>query len=120
MSRLRCCWLCLLLVLQPSTAGTARVSDVAALVAEPSVRAALDAARRFEEDTIQQQIRICEIPAPPFGEAKRAAAYAQAMRAAGLANVRIEDRSDDDTCCLGHRASLCQRSAWTSTPEVRA
>jgi tripeptide aminopeptidase len=90
MSRLRCCWLCLLLVLQPSSAGTARVSDVAALVAEPSVRAALDAARRFEEATIQQQIRICEIPAPPFEEAKRAAAYAQAMRAAGLANVRID------------------------------
>jgi acetylornithine deacetylase/succinyl-diaminopimelate desuccinylase-like protein len=82
--------MCLLLLLPPSTTGTAQLGDVAALAAEPSVRAALDAARRFEEDTIQQQIRICEIPAPPFGEAKRAAAYAQAMRAAGLANVRID------------------------------
>jgi acetylornithine deacetylase/succinyl-diaminopimelate desuccinylase-like protein len=82
--------LCLVLLLLPSTAGTAQVSDIGVLVAEPSVRAALDAARRLEEDTIQQQIRICEIPAPPFGEAKRATAYAQAMRAAGLTNVRID------------------------------
>jgi acetylornithine deacetylase/succinyl-diaminopimelate desuccinylase-like protein len=66
------------------------MSDVAALAAEPSVRAALDLVRRSEEDTIQEQIRLCEIPAPPFGEAKRAAAYAQAMRAAGLTNVRID------------------------------
>ncbi|HEU4687900.1 MAG TPA: M20/M25/M40 family metallo-hydrolase [Vicinamibacterales bacterium] len=82
--------LCLLVLLQPSTLGTAQTSDVAALAAEPSVRTALDIARRSEEDTIQQQIRLCEIPAPPFGEAKRAAAYAQAMREAGLTNVRID------------------------------
>ena len=82
--------LCLLVLLQQSTLGTAQTSDVAALAAEPSVRAALDMARRSEEDTIQQQIRLCEIPAPPFGEAKRAAAYAQAMRETGLTNVRID------------------------------
>lgn len=82
--------LCLLVLLQPSTLGTAQTSDVGALAAEPSVRTALDIARRSEEDTIQQQIRLCEIPAPPFGEAKRAAAYAQAMREAGLTNVRID------------------------------
>ncbi len=79
-----------LLLLQPSPPAAVQMSDVAALAAEPSVRAALDATRRSEEDTIQEQIRLCEIPAPPFGEAKRAAAYAQAMRAAGLTNVRID------------------------------
>ncbi len=82
--------MCLLLLLQPSTLGTAQTSDVAALAAEASVRAALDVVRRAEEETIHEQIRLCEIPAPPFGEAKRAAAYAQAMRAAGLTNVRID------------------------------
>ena len=82
-------WLCFLLLLQPAALG-AQVGDVAALAVEPSVRAALDLAKRSEEDTIQEQIRLCEIPAPPFGEAKRAAAYAQAMRAAGLTNVRID------------------------------
>lgn len=85
-----CRLLCLLLLLQPSTLGTAQTSDVAALAAEASVRAALDVIRRAEEETIQEQIRLCEIPAPPFGEAKRAAFYAQAMRAAGLTNVRID------------------------------
>jgi acetylornithine deacetylase/succinyl-diaminopimelate desuccinylase-like protein len=82
--------LCLVLLLHTPARGTAQMSDVAALAAEPSVRAALDVARRAEEDTIQEQIRLCEIPAPPFGEARRAAAYAQAMRAAGLTNVRID------------------------------
>lgn len=85
-----CRLLCLLLLLQPSTLGTAQTSDVAALAAEASVRAALDVIRRAEEETIQEQIRLCEIPAPPFGEAKRAAFYAQAMRDAGLTNVRID------------------------------
>jgi tripeptide aminopeptidase len=85
-----CRLLCLLLLLQPSTLGTAQTSDVTALAAEASVRAALDVVRRAEEETIQEQIRLCEIPAPPFGEAKRAAFYAQAMREAGLTNVRID------------------------------
>ena len=85
-----CRLLCLLLLLPPSTLGTAQTSDVTALAAEASVRAALDVVRRAEEETIQEQIRLCEIPAPPFGEAKRAAFYAQAMRDAGLANVRID------------------------------
>ena len=85
-----CRLLCLLLLLQPSTLGMAQTSDVAALAAEASVRAALDVVRRAEEETIQEQIRLCEIPAPPFGEAKRAAFYAQAMRDAGLTNVRID------------------------------
>jgi tripeptide aminopeptidase len=85
-----CRLLCLLLFLQPSTLGTAQTSDVTALAAEASVRTALDVVRRAEEETIQEQIRLCEIPAPPFGEAKRAAFYAQAMRDAGLTNVRID------------------------------
>lgn len=82
-------WLCFLLLLQPSALG-GQGGNVNALAVEPSVRAALDLAKRWEEDTIQEQIRLCEIPAPPFGETKRAAAYAQAMRAAGLTNVRID------------------------------
>ncbi len=57
---------------------------------EPAGARALDFARTSEPDTIREQIRLCEIPAPPFGEAARAAAYAQAMRAAGLTNVRID------------------------------
>ena len=64
--------------------------DVAALLKQPQVRAALDAARASEAATIQDQIRICEIPAPPFMEAARAKAYAEMLRGAGLMNVRLD------------------------------
>jgi tripeptide aminopeptidase len=60
------------------------------LIEQPPVRAALEAARASEPATIREQIRLCEIPAPPFKEAARAAAYAAAFRAAGLKNVRLD------------------------------
>ena len=64
--------------------------DVARLAALPAVRAALDAIRADEARTIQDQVRLCEIPAPPFQETARARAYAEKFRAAGLAGVRID------------------------------
>jgi tripeptide aminopeptidase len=65
--------------------------DIAArLMQDAAVRAAVDAVRADEARTIEDQIRLCEIPAPPFKEAARAKAYADAFRAAGLANVRID------------------------------
>lgn len=56
----------------------------------PSVRAALAYAERTEPQTIEEQIALCEIPAPPFGEAARAAEYRKRMEALGLQNVRID------------------------------
>src|SRR5687768_6880498 len=61
--------------------------DVARLAAMPPVRAALDAIRGDEARTIQDQIRLCEIPAPPLQETARAHAYAEQSRAAGPAGV---------------------------------
>src|SRR5262245_38663979 len=72
-----------------STRGIAQ-TGVAGVAADPSVQRALEFARSTEQDTIRDQIRLCEIPAPPFGEAARAAAYAASMRAAGLKNVRTD------------------------------
>ena len=40
--------------------------------------------------TITDQIRICEVEAPPFQEAKRAQLYAEMFREVGLKNVRID------------------------------
>jgi tripeptide aminopeptidase len=80
-------------------------TGVAGLAAEPSVRRALDFARSTEQDTVREQIRLCEIPAPPFGEAMRAAAYAQSMRAAGLTNVRIDSVGN----VLGERPGRTRR-----------
>ena len=79
--------------------------DVGDLVEEPAVRAALDAARASEPATIADQIRLCEIPAPPFKEAARAQAYAAAFRAAGLKNVRIDREGN----VLGERAGRTLR-----------
>src|SRR4030095_14617553 len=83
-------WFCIAALAWPARVGVAQTRDVAALAREPSVRRALEVVRTSEEDTIRDQIRLCEIPAPPFGEAARAAAYTESMRAVGLTNVRVD------------------------------
>ena len=54
------------------------------------VRAALQAIRDDNAWTLDQQVSICEIPAPPFGEARRAAEFRRRLTALGLRNVRID------------------------------
>jgi len=75
------------------------------LLQQPAVRAALDAARAEETQTIADQIRLCEIPAPPFKEAARAEAYAAAFGAVGLSNVRIDAEGN----VLGERPGRARR-----------
>jgi tripeptide aminopeptidase len=70
----------------PGQAPTA----VAALLRDAAVKAALDAARASEPQTIDQQIRICEVPAPPFKEAARAAVLKRAFEELGLHNVHVD------------------------------
>ena len=76
----------------PAAAGAQQRADElgAMLVQMPSIRAALAAARAAELQIIEDQIRICEVEAPPFLEAKRAQLFAQMLRDAGLKNVRID------------------------------
>jgi len=62
----------------------------AALPADPRLRAALDVLKRDNAWTVQQQVALCEIPAPPFKEAARAAAYKALLEQQGLTNVRID------------------------------
>ena len=56
----------------------------------PRLRAALDTIKAQESWTIDQQISLCEIPAPPYKEATRAAEYRRRLQALGIANVRID------------------------------
>jgi len=56
----------------------------------PRLRAALDAIKAQEPWTLDQQISICEIPAPPYKEAMRAAEYRRRLQALGMTNVRID------------------------------
>jgi len=68
-----------------------RAQELGPLVLKtPAVRSAVDFARTNELQIILDQIRICEIEAPPFQETKRAALYAEMFREAGLKNVRID------------------------------
>ncbi len=62
----------------------------ARLLADPAVRAALDAARTLEPQVIADQVALCEIEAPPFKEAKRAEAFRRRFEELGLKNVRID------------------------------
>ena len=61
---------------------------VTALTLQPAVSAALAAAKDSEPQTIGTQIRITEIPAPPFKEAARGEEMKRLFQQAGLQNVR--------------------------------
>jgi acetylornithine deacetylase/succinyl-diaminopimelate desuccinylase-like protein len=54
------------------------------------VKAALESARASESRTLGDQVRFCEVPAPPFNEAARADLLQRAFIAAQLENVRID------------------------------
>jgi tripeptide aminopeptidase len=60
------------------------------LTREPAIRAALDAVRKNEAAIVDEQVRLCEIPAPPFAEQARGLAYKAAFERLGLRNVRID------------------------------
>jgi tripeptide aminopeptidase len=73
-------------------AGSVPVAGQAATVPsdDPRMRAALQTIRDDNAWTLSQQVSLCEIPAPPFGEARRAAEYRRRLAALGLRNVRID------------------------------
>ena len=65
-------------------------ATVPALAETAPVKAALDAAKSSEPQTIEQQIRFCEVPAPPFREAARGEVLRRAFQDVGLQNVRVD------------------------------
>lgn len=72
-------------------AAQQRAAELGQVVLQsPAVRAAVEFAKTDELRTIDDQIKICEVEAPPFQEAKRAELYAGLLREAGLKNVRID------------------------------
>jgi acetylornithine deacetylase/succinyl-diaminopimelate desuccinylase-like protein len=65
-------------------------SSVAMLAQEPRVRAALESAKTSEPQTIDDQIRFCEVPAPPFKETARGEMVRRAFLDLGLQSVRTD------------------------------
>jgi acetylornithine deacetylase/succinyl-diaminopimelate desuccinylase-like protein len=60
------------------------------LMKNEKVRRAFEFLREIEPQTIEEQIKITEIPAPTFKEAKRAEYFRQRFTELGLQNVRID------------------------------
>ena len=72
------------------SASTLLAQDAAALIADPTIKAALDAARRNEPHFIDEQIRVCQIPAPPFKEETRGKEMERLFKQLGLRDVRVD------------------------------
>src|SRR5215469_16711747 len=62
----------------------------AELANDPAVKAALAAARSNEPAAIDQEISVCEIPAPPFHEEARGQELRRLFTGLGLHDVRID------------------------------
>jgi tripeptide aminopeptidase len=82
--------LVVLLVGAAAHASAQTASSVAKLAQEPRVQAALESAVASEPQTIEDQIRFCEVPAPPFKESARAEALRRAFQDVSLRNIRID------------------------------
>ena len=78
------------LVLVASIARQGGAQGLAIPTDNPKLRAALDTIKAQEPWTLDQQVSICEIAAPPYKEAARAAEYRRRLQALGLTNVRID------------------------------
>jgi tripeptide aminopeptidase len=60
------------------------------IVGSPAYKAAVAAFNADFDRFVQDIVRLTEIPAPPFGESLRAAAYAKLLAEAGLAQVETD------------------------------
>ncbi len=60
------------------------------LMKEPTVRAAMEAARADGPHTLDLQVQVCEIPAPPFHEDKRGLELKRLFEELHLHDVRID------------------------------
>ncbi|MBE9605363.1 M20/M25/M40 family metallo-hydrolase [Acetobacteraceae bacterium H6797] len=64
---------------------------VAGLIESPAFRKAVATLAAEHDRTVEDIITLTEIPAPPFGEEKRAAAYLEMLRAHGLEDVEQDE-----------------------------
>ena len=79
-----------------AVAAATRVPEPAVdrLLADKEVASARKAIRDMEAATIETQIAVCEVPAPPFGEAARARVMKGLFERAGLTAVRIDQEGN--------------------------
>ena len=88
-----------------SAAAVSAAQAVSDLVADARVRRAF---RLFEERAAEidaEHVRICEVPAPPFGEEERAKFLAEKFRHCGLADAGLDEEGN----CVALRAGRSLR-----------
>lgn len=94
------------LVLAVGTAGAQARTDVAGLLMQDAaVRDALQRALDNEPQTLADQIRLCEVAAPPFKEARRGELFRQMLEDVGVTGVRTDDVGN----VIGDRPGLARR-----------
>jgi len=73
-----------------ATASAQQPSAIVALMQDATVRAALSAAKSTEPQTLDDQVRFCEVAAPPFKETARGEVLKSEFAKLGLQNVRVD------------------------------
>ena len=82
-------WIALVVAFAPF-ASAQSPKNATEILAEPAVQAAMQEIVADEPHFIDEQIRLTEIPAPPFHETARGLELKRLFLAAGLKNVRID------------------------------
>jgi len=95
--------------LSPTTldASPEGLSGLRSLWNHPRVARALAWLQAHVDEVTREQIRLCEIPAPPFGEAARAAYLRDRFRDLGLARVHIDGVGNVRGWRLGRHPAPC-------------
>jgi tripeptide aminopeptidase len=96
---------CAMAIVFTTFAGPGRPATPADLLSDPTVKAAMDAAKVAEPRTIEDLVRFCEVPAPPFKEQARGEVLRQTFQQLGLRNVRIDKAGN----VLGDRPGTAAR-----------
>lgn len=73
----------------PAVSETVKQS-IQSILADPKIKQTMDALKNDEDLTLKQNITLSEIPAPPFHEEKKAKAFLEMMKAAGLTDAYID------------------------------
>ena len=94
-----------LLVAVPAVAQQDAANVGARLLQDAAVKAAVEGLRTSEPQTIEDQVRLCEVEAPPFKETKRGQLFAQMFKDLGLTNVRVDKEGN----VLGEKRGLQPR-----------
>ena len=63
---------------------------IQSILADQKIQKTMDALKADEELTLKQNITLSEIPAPPFTEEKKAQAFLEMMKSAGLTDAYID------------------------------